>query len=382
MSNKARLLALYLPQFHPTEINDKYWGKGFTEWRNVAKARPLFKGHYQPRIPADLGFYDLRLQEIQIQQAEMAKDYGIEGFCYWHYWFGNGRMILEKPLERVLESGKPDFPFCVGWANHTWSNKTWEKTKTLQTTTIFLQQEYLGKEDYIAHFNYLLPMFKDKRYIKVNGKPLFMVFNPYEIPDNELLIETWQEMSIQSGLPGIHFVARSETASNTATKEQIKNGEEQKRRFNQCLNWGYDAIYSVPVQRIKIMDTNSIRLFAEKVQKKLHFQTMLETHKYKDIIPWFFDEWDYRDNVYPMVMPHWDNTPRQGRRGYVYLEESPELFGKTVQMALKYLENKPDDKKVLFVHSWNEWGEGAYMEPDLKYGLQYLEQLKRYVVER
>lgn len=377
----ARVIALYLPQFHPTEINDKYWGKGFTEWRNVAKAKSLFWGHYQPRLPADLGFYDLRLQEIQIQQADMAREYGIEGFCYWHYWFGNGKMILEKPLERVVASGKPDFPFCVGWANHTWSNKTWEKTKALQSTVIFLQQEYPGVDDYIAHFNYLLPMFRDKRYIRVDGKPLFMVFNPYEIPDNELLIQTWQKMARENGLPGIHFVARSETASGGANKKDILSGIEQEKRFNQCLSWGYDAIYSVPVQRIKVMDMRSIKLTIDKVMKKLHIPPMLEKHNYKDIMKYLFDEWDYKENVYPMVIPHWDNTPRQGRKGYVYTNESPKLFGETVRTAIKYVEKKPDDKKIIFVHSWNEWGEGAYLEPDLRYGMGYLEQIKKNVME-
>lgn len=379
--NKARVIALYLPQFHPTEINDKYWGKGFTEWTNVAKARPLFKGHYQPRIPADLGFYDLRLQETQIQQAEMARNYGIEGFCYWHYWFGNGKMILEKPLERVVQSGLPNFPFCVGWANHTWSNKTWEKTKALQATTVFLKQEYLGKEDYTKHFMYLLPMFRDKRYMKVDDKPIFMVFNPYEIPDNDILIDTWQKLAKENGLKGIHFIARSETASNNANRVVIASKMEQKNRFDKCLGWGYDAIYSVPVQRIKIMDTHPIKLAAEKVLNKIHIHAMLEKHNYKDIIQYLFDDYDYLDNVYPMVIPHWDNTPRQGRRGYVYTNESPELFGKSIELAMKYLEKKPDDKKILFVHSWNEWGEGAYLEPDLKYGLQYLNQIKKHVVE-
>ena len=380
MSNKARVIALYLPQFHPTYINDKYWGKGFTEWRNVAKARPLFKGHYQPRIPADLGFYDLRLQEVQVEQAKLAKEYGIEGFCYWHYWFGDGKMILEKPLERIVETGVPNYPFCVGWANHTWSNKTWEKTKALQATTVFLEQKYLGVDDYIAHFNYLLPMFKDERYIKVEGKPLFMVFNPYEVPDNELLINTWQTLAVKAGLPGIHFVARSETASNGANKQMIVSGNEQKARFDTCFAWGYDAIYAVPVQRIKIMDTHPIKIKLEKAVNKLHLHTPLEKHDYSDVIQYLFDDYDYQDNVYPMVIPHWDNTPRQGHKGYVYTNESPELFGKTVKMALRYLKDKPQDKKILFVHSWNEWGEGAYLEPDLKYGHEYLEQIGKYVI--
>lgn len=377
---KARAIALYLPQFHPTDVNDKYWGKGFTEWRNVAKAKPLFVGHYQPRLPADLGFYDLRLPEIQEQQAEMAKEYGIEGFCYWHYWFGNGLMTLEKPLERVVQTGKPDFPFCVGWANHTWSNKTWEKTKSLQRTTIFFDQTYPGVEDYIDHFNYLLPMFKDPRYITIDDKPLFMVFNPYEIPNNELLIETWRKLAKKNGLPGIHFVARSESVSNNANRASIESGVEQRIRFEKCLSWGYDAIYSVPVNRIKIMDTHPIRLFAEKVMNKLNLSSLVEKHNYKEIIPYLFDDMDYKDNVYPMVIPHWDNTPRQGKRGYVYTNESPELFGRTLEMALNFLKNKQNDRKILFIHSWNEWGEGAYMEPDLKYGTAYLEQLKKHLM--
>ena len=379
---KARVIALYLPQFHPTEINDKYWGKGFTEWRNVSKAKPLFKGHYQPRLPADLGFYDLRLPEIQIQQADMARAHGIEGFCYWHYWFGNGRMILEKPLERVLESGKPDFPFCIGWANHSWSNKTWEKTQALQRTKVFLEQSYPGVRDYTEHFNYLLPFFRDRRYITVDGKPLFMVFNPSEIPDNSVMIKTWRKLAVENGLSGIHFVARLESSSNSFERELSLMEKDQEKRFEECLLSGYDAIYSVSDLRIKIMDTHPIRLLADKILKKLNLYSPLEKHNYKDILPYLFDDLDYKENVYPMIIPHWDNTPRQGRRGYVYTNESPELFGRSIQMALKYLENKPYDRKILFVHSWNEWGEGAYLEPDLKYGMKYLEQIRDYILEK
>ena len=151
---RARIIAFYLPQYHPIPENDKYWGKGFTEWTNVASAKPLFRGHYQPRIPADLGFYDLRLPEVQIAQAELAKNAGIEGFMYWHYWFGNGRMLLEKPFETVLKSGKPNFPFCLGWANHDWTTKTWEKGKALFRDKMIAKQEYLGEKDDILHFNY------------------------------------------------------------------------------------------------------------------------------------------------------------------------------------------------------------------------------------
>ena len=147
---EARIIANYLPQFHPIPENDKFWGKGFTEWTNVAKAKPFFKGHYQPRIPADLGFYDLRLPEIREQQAQLAREAGVEGFCYWHYWFGNGKQLLERPFQEVVASGKPDFPFCLCWANHDWSNRSWKKDSKLDA--MIAKQEYLGEKDHTEHF--------------------------------------------------------------------------------------------------------------------------------------------------------------------------------------------------------------------------------------
>ena len=177
---KARVLAYYLPQFHPVPENDKFWGPGFTEWTNVAKAKPLFRGHYQPRIPADLGFYDLRLPEVREQQAQLAREAGIEGFCYWHYWFGNGRQLLQRPFNEVLASGKPDFPFCLAWANHDWSTKSWQRGKGKVDSSVMIEKQlYPGDEDYIHHFNYVLPAFRDHRYITVDGKPLFLIFDTY-----------------------------------------------------------------------------------------------------------------------------------------------------------------------------------------------------------
>ena len=173
---KARVIAYYLPQFHPIPENDAAWGPGFTEWTNVAKAKPLFRGHQQPRIPADLGFYDLRLPEVREQQAQMAREAGIEGFCYWHYWFGHGKMLLQRPFEEVLQSGKPDFPFCLAWANHDWTTSTWQSQGG---SKMIAKQEYPGEKDYIAHFNYCLAAFRDHRYITVDGKPLFAIYDPY-----------------------------------------------------------------------------------------------------------------------------------------------------------------------------------------------------------
>jgi lipopolysaccharide biosynthesis protein len=169
--NKTRLIAFYLPQFHPIPENDAWWGPGFTEWTNVGRAKPLFRNHYQPKVPRDLGYYDLRVEETRIKQAEMAKRAGIEGFCYWHYWFGNGKRLLERPFNEVLETGNPDFPFCLGWANHSWSSKIWSPTGSKNTPLI--EQTYPGEDDIIAHFNANLEAFKDNRYIKINNKPVF-----------------------------------------------------------------------------------------------------------------------------------------------------------------------------------------------------------------
>jgi lipopolysaccharide biosynthesis protein len=193
---KARIIANYLPQFHPIPENDKFWGPGFTEWTNVARAKPLFHGHYQPRIPADLGFYDLRLPEIREQQAQLAKDAGVEGFCYWHYWLGNGKELLQRPFKEVQTSGKPDFPFCLCWANHDWSTRSWKRGAK---DMVIAQQLYPGEDDYTNHFNSVLPAFKDHRYITVDGKPMFVIYDPYHFPDVTHFITTWRKLAEKNG---------------------------------------------------------------------------------------------------------------------------------------------------------------------------------------
>ena len=200
---KARVLALYLPQFHPIPENDLWWGKGFTEWTNVGKAKKLFPGHYQPRVPADLGYYDLRVPETREAQADLARQYGIEGFVYWHYWFGNGKRLLERPFNEVLASGKPDFPFALAWANESWRG-FWHGVKTKET---LIDQLYPGDEDYIAHFKAVLPAFKDKRYIKCHGKPVFFIYHHRDMPDVAHFIELWQKLARENGLPGIYFIS-------------------------------------------------------------------------------------------------------------------------------------------------------------------------------
>src|SRR5262249_40463195 len=197
----VRLIAFYLPQFHPIPQNDKWWGPGFTEWTNVGKAKPLFRGHYQPRLPADLGFYDLRLPETRAAQAALARDANLAGFCYWHYWFA-GERLLERPLNEVVQSGEPDFPFCLGWANQTWTG-IWHGAPQ----RILIEQTYPGPADHERHFYALLPAFQDKRHIRVGDKPLFLIYDPRRLPAATEFMTQWQGLAQKNGLPGIHFVA-------------------------------------------------------------------------------------------------------------------------------------------------------------------------------
>lgn len=355
---EARIIAFYLPQFHPIPENDNWWGKGFTEWTNVGKAKKLFRGHYQPRVPADLGYYDLRLAEVRKAQAEMARNFGIEGFCYWHYWFGNGKRLLERPFNEVLLSGEPNFPFCLAWANHSWQSKLWNSEGTSIDTTL-QEQLYPGDGDYIQHFYSLLPAFKDTRYIRVNEKPIFMVYNPFELPDPKHFINLWQKLANENGIPGIYFIGQTTEVGN------VEN----------IINFGFDS-----VNIMRLHDYTGIgRSFLEKVMQYSKRKLLREpyVYEYKKAMKYFVGVEDSNINVIPSIIPNWDHTPRSGLGGLVYKNSTPELFGRHVDAVLDKLKNKPPQHCIAFIKSWNEWAEGNYMEPDLKFGLGYLETLKK-----
>lgn len=377
----ARVIAFYLPQYYPVKENDEMWGKGFTEWRNVAKARPLFRNHYQPQLPADLGFYDLRIPEVREQQADLAREAGIEGFCYWHYWFGNGRRILEMPFHEVLISGKPDYPFCLGWANHSWTNKTWQKLDRFQKDTTFIEQLYPGEDDYINHFNTVLPAFKDHRYIKVDGKPLFLIYDGAAIPDATRFIQLWNDLAVQNGLKGIHFVAR--TASTGSLNPKIRKSEMMNSvngRYDALRKLGYDAISSSTMKQADVMTKGYYRKMLNLFLEKHSIQFGIEKYDYRKIITHLYYPEDKREDVYPQLIPRWDKTPRKGHDAQIYYNSTPEAFRKSIKLALDVIKDKPDEKKILFLFAWNEWGEGAYLEPDLKYGHEYLDVLREEIV--
>ena len=381
---KARVIAFYLPQFHPIPENDKWWGKGFTEWTNVGKAKPLFKGHYQPRVPADLGYYDLRMPEVREAQADMAREAGIEGFCYWHYWFGNDKMLLERPFKEVLESGNPDFPFCLGWANHSWTNKTWE-VGTKKVKEDFLMQMHYSVEDYIKHFDYVLPAFKDKRYICVDGKPLFLIFRPLDIPSVKEFIDLWQQKAKDNGLKGIHFVGISPSidVDNQKTIDVLRRKVKSQGDvlYPKLFDSGFDAVNSRGVFRAELLARSLFNIVKRYVLRVLFNHFVLAKMPQREINKFLYDEYDKLENVYPTLLPNWDRSARSGKKARIYVDSTPKVFKEQLITALDLLKDKNFEHKILFLQSWNEWAEGNYVEPDLKYGRGFLDLIKDCILE-
>jgi lipopolysaccharide biosynthesis protein len=346
-----RCIAYYLPQFHPVPENDEWWGKGFTEWTNTAKAKPLFRGHYQPHVPADLGFYDLRSPETREDQAQLAREYGVEAFCYYHYWFGNGRRLLERPFNEVLESGKPDLPFCLCWANETWTG-VWHGVPN----KILIEQTYPGVRDFEAHFQTLLPAFRDDRYLKVDGQPVFAVYNPLDIPDPKAFTNLWRSLARRAGLEGIHFVG-------VENEPWVPSDS------------GFDAATPHIVHLARATDGPG---WASSL--KYHFRKTLKRppllFSYEKAIRSFGLKENAKENVYPCVIPNWDNTARSGMRGLILHGSTPELFRSHLRQIFHQIAGKPPQQRLVFIKSWNEWAEGNHLEPDLKFGRSYLEVLK------
>ena len=384
MSNRknARVIAYYLPQFHPIPENDKWWGKGFTEWTNVGKAKPLFKGHYQPRVPADLGYYDLRLPDVREAQAKMARESGVEGFCYWHYWFSSDKKLLARIFQEVLETGKPDYPFCLGWANHSWTNKSWEAgTRKVKEQT--LMQMVYSKDEYIKHFYDVLPAFKDKRYILVDGKPLFVVWDPLGLPDPNEFIELWQKLAKENGLKGIYFVGAKQNIDFEDKKNSgrvfKKNYNTAARHYMSVLNAGFDGVNSKGYERAEYICRSALSLAVRGAISRLFKFFPISKCNQSDINKYSFVDEDKWENVYPSIMPGWDRSPRSGKKALIHTNATPEVFKQHVRDALKCIEHKSDEHKILFLWSWNEWAEGSYMEPDLKYGTGFLDALSEVI---
>lgn len=364
MNNDVDVIAFYLPQYHRTKENDEWWGVGFTEWTNVVKARPWFKGHYQPKIPTELGFYDLRFSEVREEQALLAKKAGIKAFCYWHYWFGGGRKLLNMPFEEVVRTGKPNFPFCLAWANHSWYKKSWNNGDSHhfeipKGSKLLIEQTYPGLKDIDNHFYYLLDSFKDPRYYKYEGKLLFVIYSPMSIPDWGVFRERWQSLAKKEGLPPFFFVG------HTIHEEMIKDIKER----------GFDAVnYSSHHQNFPRSEAVSgIRRYLSVLKNTIALKpVVVEYSKAIELMksPSFSSE-----EVIPTIIPNWDHTPRSGAFGTCFNNCTPQLFEKHVNYMLNVIRGKKN--KLIFLKSWNEWGEGNYMEPDIKYGDGHIRTLKK-----
>lgn len=350
----VKFIAFYLPQFHPSDQNDKWWGKGFTEWRTVTTAKSLYRGHHQPNIPRDLGFYDLRLPEVRSEQAKLAAEYGVDAFCYWHYWFGDGKRLLDLPFKEVLRLKKPNFPFCLAWANHSWYKKNWGgKGKD----ELLIEQTYPGVDDYIAHFYEMLPAFKDDRYIKVGNKLFFIIYDPLASSEISLFIETWRKLAKENGINDFYFVGKD---SDSRHKEKI-------------LSVGCNAIYNDNVFRIHRKQPKYSKALYLLKRKLLKLPTVFN---YKDAIDYMITEEEAKENVLPVIAPNWDHSPRSGAKNIILHKSHPKYFRKVVEIAMNVVKNKSKENQIVLIKSWNEWGEGNYLEPDLQFGLGMLQELK------
>ena len=360
-SNKPVIIAYYLPQFHPFKENDEWWGKGFTEWTNVGKARPLYKGHYQPKIPADLGYYDLRLPIIRQQQVELAKEAGISGFCYWHYWFGGkGRQLMNDIIDNVHNEGKPDFPFCLGWANESWKAKQWRYDGL--GDKILMEQRYEGDEDYRLHYEYACELFKDKRYIYIDSKPFFLIYKPNQFVDITRFISLWNQWIKEDGLAEkVYFVANMDSQED----------------YEKFLAMGFDAVTPTYFERTELAFKHQPLWKNFFMRFYFHYFPPYRFDYCESSNYFFLKGIDDKEDVIPFILPCWDHTPRSGKKGRVLVGSTPLLFKKHVKHTLNGVMHKQN--KLIMLKSWNEWAEGNYMEPDLKWGKQYITALKEVI---
>lgn len=360
---KVRAIAFYLPQFYPTPENDDWWGPGFTEWTNVGRAKPLFHGHYQPRVPRDLGYYDLRVPETREKQAELAREAGIEGFCYWHYWF-NGRRLLEKVFHEVVETGKPDFPFCLCWANHSWYAKTWDPKSP---DKLLIEQTYGGIQDYTHHFYAMLKAFKDKRYIRVDNHPVFGFFNT-DFEDFPTFKATWNKLAKENGLADFYFFGLCQ----------------ESYKIENALRNGFTHIVSdVLVDAHYHADSKIARKIGFFKRNHLKTPYVMKYNKYVDYASNYYREY-YESSPYmiPGIEPMFDHSPRSAHRGVVFRDATPERWGELCKNTISIILNsKTHSDKLLFIKAWNEWAEGNYLEPDLRYGKAFLEAMAREILK-
>lgn len=350
-SPRAKLIAFYLPQFHPIEENDKWWGRGFTEWTNVTKAKPQFLDHYQPKLPTDLGFYDLRLKESISAQIELAKKFGIYGFCFHYYWF-SGKRLLQKPLDLYLESADNDFPFCICWANENWT-RTWDG---LQKDILISQEHTLENDKNFIHD--LMPYLKDKRYLKINGRPIILVYKVKLFENSKETANYWKEYCEKNEI-GVPYLVAVESS-------EILNPND----------FDFDATVQFPPLEKKYEMINYKMKFLNRNFKG-------GVYDYLDLKTKFSQNRGKSFRQFKAVVPGWDNTARRGGRGSIFINSSPQNYGAWLnEIIQEEVRNFPYEERMVFINAWNEWAEGAYLEPDRKYGYAFLNKTLEEVAEK
>lgn len=356
---EVRLIAFYLPQFHRIPENDVWWGPGFTEWTNVRKALPRFPGHYQPHVPSELGYYNLCDPNVRLAQADLAREHGIYGFCYYHYWF-NGRRILERPFSEVLSSGQPDFPFCLCWANENWT-RVWDGG----SKSILLKQEY-NHDDDLNHIRYLIPAFLDRRYIRIDGKPLLLVYRTDHLPEPSRTVEIWREHAWQSGVGELYLV-RVESFGSGIDPCSIG--------FDAAMEFAPD--WKILVEAVRY---NILKRLVIKMGLGNSFYWGNYVFDYGLLAERMLNSKDPGYMRFRCVCPSFDNTARRSKKAAVFLGSTPDKFLNWLRQAVeKTMIEKAGDERLLFINAWNEWGEGNHLEPDVKWGRAYLEAVAKVI---
>ena len=354
---RARLISFYLPQFHPIPENDAWWGKGFTEWTNVSKSKSLFSGHHQPHLPTDLGFYDLRLPESRKAQADMAREHGIEAFCYWHYWF-HGKRLIERHFEEVLSSKEPDFSFCLAWANETWSRRWLGEEKD-----ILMPQAY-SREDDLSHVRWLLPVFADPRCVKVNGRPMFLIYRPTDLPAPQRTTDLIRSECVRNGLPEPFLIGINSHCWDL-----------------DCSTIGFDRTLLFMPQLGNLPEFMNDEPSTTKLERNRRFgvdSDKLKIYDYEEaLVSMLGNRSKYSHPVVPSIFVGWDNTPRRSENGIILVNSKPETFGKYLNQLVEEVQENDPDERLVFLNAWNEWAEGNHLEPDDLNGRSFLEEVKR-----
>ncbi len=358
MANELRAIAIHLPQFHPIPENDEWWGKGFTEWTNVAKAKPIFRGHYQPHLPSDLGFYDLRLPEARQAQADLARQYGIHGFCYYHYWF-HGKRLIERPVEDMVRTGVPDFPFMLCWANGSWT-RTWEGNDN-----ILIEQTYSGTDD-INHIRHLITYFKSPNYIKIDNKPVFLVCRTESLPNPAQTAETWRNEVRKEGFDDLYLI-RFEMYEGGYSADTI----------------GFDAAadFQPDWEHFPNPKHTLIKRIANKLNINLKSKYRHNIYDYKEIVNIMKNRINPRYKLYPCLTPGWDNSPRKQSGATIFTNSTPQTFEHWSRHTIQNFQPYSNEENFIFINAWNEWAEGNHLEPCQKWGRQFLQAFKNAFVD-